>query len=98
MSEMRTNDVDIENGVLKYYKGSDEDVVIPEGVTAIGDKAFYYNSGIKSVLIPEGVTSIGKSAFYSCSKLRSVKIPGSVLSIGRDAFNAFYNTDKIEFA
>lgn len=94
MSEISTNDFEIENGVLKHYRGSDEDVVIPEGVTAIGDKAFYYNSGIKSVLIPEGVTSIGKSAFYSCSKLRSVKIPGSVLSIGRDAF---YNTDKIEF-
>ena len=94
MSEMRTNDFDIENGVLKYYKGSDEDVVIPEGVTAIGDKAFYYKSGIKSVLIPEGVTSIGKSAFYSCSELRSVKIPMSVISIGRDAF---YTEEKIEF-
>ena len=91
---MRTNDFDIENGVLKYYKGSDEDVVIPEGVTAIGDKAFYYKSGIKSVLIPEGVTSIGKSAFYSCSELRSVKIPMSVISIGRDAF---YTEEKIEF-
>ena len=30
----------IEDGVLKEYVGEESDVVIPEGVTAIGDCAF----------------------------------------------------------
>ena len=30
----------IEDGVLKEYVGEESDVVIPEGVTAIGDEAF----------------------------------------------------------
>ena len=33
----------IENGVLKKYTGSDSDVVIPEGVTVIGNYAFQGN-------------------------------------------------------
>ena len=35
-----TSDFVIENGVLKEYKGSGGNVVVPEGVTSIGDEAF----------------------------------------------------------
>ena len=63
------------------------DLVIPEGVTSIGDYAFYECSGLSSVTIPEGVTSIGYYAFYECSGLSSVTIPASMTSIGYCAFN-----------
>ena len=46
-------------------------VVIPKGVTRIGDAAFYYCLELTSIHIPEGVTHIGKSAFGSCGKLLS---------------------------
>ena len=39
-------------------------IVIGEGVTSIGDNAFYRRSG--SVTIPSSVTSIGPRAFYGC--------------------------------
>lgn len=39
-----------------------------EGVTTIGDYAFYY-SYLSSITIPESVTKIGNYAFYNCSKL-----------------------------
>ena len=35
-----SEDFDIYNGVLKNYKGKGGDVVIPDGVTSIGDRAF----------------------------------------------------------
>ena len=35
------NDFVIENGVLEKYTGPGGDVVIPEGVTSIGDSAFW---------------------------------------------------------
>ena len=61
-------------------------LVIPEGVTNIGNYAFDGFSGIISVTIPNSVTSIGEYAFGYCSGLTSVTIPNSVTSIGREAF------------
>ncbi len=47
---------------------------IPEGVTIIGDSAFYNCSSLVSVSIPESITTIGGSAFYNCSNLERVDI------------------------
>ena len=62
-------------------------VVMQQGVTSIGDHAFWDCSGLTSVTIPDGVTSIGDSAFSGCTALTSVTIPGSVTSIGGGAFS-----------
>ncbi len=61
-------------------------VVIKDGVTGVGSRAFYYCESLTSVTIPDSVTSIGYSAFYECSSLMSVTIPDSVTSIGNYAF------------
>ena len=74
------------SGVLTKYLGSGGDVVIPDGVTAIGEKASFNCSSLTGVTIPDGVTSIGGGAFYVCTGLTSVTIPGSVTSIGNYAF------------
>ncbi|MBP3762213.1 MAG: leucine-rich repeat domain-containing protein [Ruminococcus sp.] len=67
---------EIKNGVL----------IIPDGVTSIGDEAFSYCESLKSVTIPDSVTSIGDLAFLHCTNLTSVTIPDSVTSIGKCAF------------
>ena len=59
---------------------------IPQGITAIGDGAFYFCSSLTSVSIPDSVTAIGDSAFSFCSSLTSVSIPDSVTAIGDSAF------------
>ena len=41
-------------------------VMIGEGVTSIGDCAFYAFSNLESVVIPDTVTSIGDHAFDAC--------------------------------
>ena len=64
-----------------------EEVVIPDGVTDIGNHAFHGCSSLASVAIPGSVTSIGDWAFENCSSLASVAIPGSVTSIGDSAFS-----------
>ena len=61
-------------------------VIIGDGVTTIGYKAFYYCLSLKSVTIGNSVTEIGGSAFGICSSLTSVTIPNSVTTIGDGAF------------
>ena len=63
-------------------------LVLKEGITRIGDYAFYYCSGFNgSLTIPNSVTSIGNFAFSGCSGFKgSLTIGNSVTSIGNDAF------------
>ena len=69
------------------------ELVIPDGVTNIGNYTFYNCSGLTSITIPDSVTSIGEYAFYGCSGLTSVTIPDSVTSIGSEAFEKCPLTD-----
>ena len=69
------------------YRSSIKKVVINNGVTSIGEEAFYNCTGLTSITIPNSVTSIGIDAFYGCEGLTSVTIPNSVTSIGEWAFS-----------
>ena len=62
------------------------DVIIPDGVTTIGDGAFHDCWDLTSITIPDSVTSIGMWAFAYCSGLTEITIPDSVTSIGNWAF------------
>ncbi|MCL2694412.1 MAG: leucine-rich repeat domain-containing protein [Oscillospiraceae bacterium] len=85
-AEADESDFVIENGVLIEYNGTDTHVVIPDGVTWIGVRAFEYNASIISVIIPNSVTSIDYFAFGRCINLESIVIPDSVTSISSYAF------------
>lgn len=61
-------------------------IVIPNGVTHIGDYAFEEFVNLTSVTIPSSVTSIGEYAFLGCSQLASVDL-GSVQTIDGGAFS-----------
>ena len=81
-----SKDFIIDNGVLLEYKGHDSDIVIPDGVTSIGDNAFRDCSFVKSVILPEGITSIGNDTFYRCNSLKSIQLKEGIISIGDRAF------------
>lgn len=82
---------DIENGVLVRYNGADSDVEIPDGVTAIGEYAFY-DKKVQRVSLPDSVTKIGDSAF-SRSTLTDINFPEGLQSIGNGAFQNTWITE-----
>ena len=51
-----------------------KNTIIPNGVTSIGEDAFWGCRGLTSIMLPESVTSIGYFAFYNCIALQSVKM------------------------
>ncbi len=80
------SDFIINNGVLTKYTGAGGDVIIPEEVTCIGDKAFSFCTGLTSITIPGSIEKIGYCAFHRCSALTSVVISLGVMEIGNAAF------------
>ena len=76
----------IRGGILQKYNGAATDVIIPNNVKVIGEKAFESCYAVNSVIIPDSVYEIEKSAFENCSKLTNVTIGNEVTSIGDYAF------------
>ena len=71
-----------------YLDGEElHNLVIPNGVRAIGSKVFQGCNSLTSVTIPEGVTTIGSYAFSWCNNITTVSLPSSITSIGNYAFN-----------
>lgn len=89
-----SSDFTIVDGVLTEYSGSGGDVIIPDGVTSIGEWVFNA-SHLTSISIPNSVKSIGDFAFYSNQKLINVTIPNSVKSIGVSAFGHCKNLANV---
>ena len=87
---------DSDDSPATQKKDSVKTVVIEDGVTSIGDYAFWNCTGLTSISIPNNVTSIGNSAFESCSQLASIEIPSSVTSIGERAFKNCSQLASIE--
>ena len=78
-------------------RGKINKVVIKDGVTNIGDFAFYECTSLTSITIPNSVKSIGYDAFYFCKNLTSIEIPNSVTSIGYGAFYKCKGLTSITF-
>lgn len=60
--------------------------VVPDGVTSIGQNAFY-NSTVEHVVLPSSLTSISGSAFRFCHNLQDVVFSNTLTSIGAYAFH-----------
>jgi hypothetical protein len=77
------------------YRSDIKTVEIQQGVTSIGNYAFYGCSSLTSITIPDLVTSIGYYAFDGCSSLTSITIPDLVKSIGVYTFHGCSNLTSV---
>ena len=93
MAETLSNGLIIKDGVVTGGKACEGDIVVPDGVTAIADKAFYNNRKLTGLVLPEGVTRIGKYAVSGCRRLAFVQVPESVSELGESALMKKFESD-----
>ena len=84
---VRSNDYD-NPAPWSDYQDSIKAVSLPDGLTRIGDNAFYSCSHLSDITIPASVKAIGKEAFYYCLNLPALVIPDSVTDVGEGAFSS----------
>lgn len=76
---------------LIRYKGKQEHVTIPAGVTTICERAFYNCHTVQTITISASVTTIEDEAFVNCGNLTIIDIPKNVTSLGAKAFKDCVN-------
>ena len=73
--------------------GIDDDYVVPDDVTGIGEEVFTARPTLRSVTMGDQVTSIGNYAFTFCPALKSVTLSANLNSLG---YNPFWYSDALE--
>lgn len=74
-------------GILLAYKGTEAEVVIPDGVAVISGYAFSACENVNTVQLPDSMLKIDAFSFDNCVNLRQVLIPEGVTTIGQYAFH-----------
>lgn len=70
---------------LKYHDQI-RTVVIEEGITGIGNYAFFQCTGLERISLPQSLTAICDYAFWGCTKLTEVTFPDGLQAIRHNAF------------
>ena len=93
-----TGEGDMPQGQAPWYasRGRILTVEIGEGITSVGEQAFYNCSRMTDVVLPETLKKFETGAFVGCSRLTGIKIPASVEKIGVAAFGACTGLKEVE--
>ncbi|MBE6573053.1 MAG: hypothetical protein E7652_01520 [Ruminococcaceae bacterium] len=75
------------NSPWDYHRFDITEVIIEDGVTSVGNNAFYGCNKLTKVTLPESITKIGNYAFSSTDSLQNIDIPSKVTTIGEHAFS-----------
>lgn len=71
------------------------EIIIPDGVTSIGNYAFANCEKLTRIILPDSITSVGPQAFENCKKLEYVKLSNNTRNIGFATFRYCRNLSKI---
>ena len=62
------------------------DIIVEEGVTSVGDYAFYFFENVERVNLPSTLKDIGNRSFAGNTKLKNVQLPENLETIGEYVF------------
>jgi len=92
---MNTSDFFIEEGNLIKYTGTEENVIIPDGVVCISTDAFRDCKNLLTITIPDSVTTIKYAALSWCPDLSVVKLGKGISEICNGTFRGCKNLTSI---
>lgn len=72
-----------------------ESLVLPDGVTSIGEAAISNCSRLKHIVIPNSVKKIGVAAFKSSNSLNGIQLPSGLQELGTDVFHSCRSLQRI---
>ena len=78
-----------------FAKSNITEIIIPEGITHIQDRAFYKCKKLVRVVFPSTLVYIGESAFLGCESLEKIVLPPSLRLIDTSAFMSCRNLSSI---
>lgn len=78
------------------YRNQIESIIVGDGITALGDYAFYYCSTATSVSLPTSLNALGKACFLRCSELKIINIPEGVAAIPGSCFYECSSLESID--
>ena len=78
-----------------FAKSNITEIIIPEGITHIQDRAFYNCKKLVRVVFPSTLLYIGESAFLGCESLEKIVLPPSLKLIDTSAFMSCKNLSSI---
>lgn len=75
--------LEIGSGILNAYRPAPHEtaVTVPEGITAIAERAFSGCSALSEITLPQSLVRIGAGAFMYCTALEHAVIPAGVSEI-----------------
>ena len=65
--------------------GEEDSYTVPDGVTTIGENAFYV-CNLSKIVLPDSLETIENNAFEICTGIRSITLPQGLKTIGCNAF------------
>ena len=79
------------NTEKNVYSNTISRMVIPDGLTRIGEGAFENFENIRSIVLPLSVKNIGANAFKDCKNLESISVANEKIIVNTDAFKGCEN-------
>lgn len=83
------------NTPWKQYLYSITNIELSEGITYIGQSAFFGMDKVKEVVFPEGLIEIGDYAFGNCQGIKSFTFPSTLQTVGNGMFSNNYAIREI---
>ena len=88
----------VRDGKLFRYSGDgSSDIVIPDGITSIGVKAFAHDPSVRSVTVPASVQCIESMAFCDCRNLSKIIFAEGLEIIQSSAFYGCRSLREVTF-
>lgn len=77
------------------YASYIKELVVEEGITAIGESLFYELPVLNKITLPNSFLELGDKAFFGCVSLKEIELPSSLVSLGDYVFSECANLTSI---